>query len=120
MCAYYFYVLQVSYATFVHELQLRIDFRSLDDASLARASQLSLRTNQFNTTSIRYSPAEMNAVMKQQQLQSQNKQNVRPICWLFCFVGGIVDNAADDDDDAVVVVVVADDDFCLGTSYGCS
>ncbi|WP_411845596.1 amino acid adenylation domain-containing protein [Roseibacillus persicicus] len=50
------------YETFLHELQLEISFSSLTNDNLARVAQLSQRTNQFNTTTIRRNEDEVTAL----------------------------------------------------------
>jgi FkbH-like protein len=48
-----------SLADFYRTLDLRLDLRPLDAASLSRAAQLTQRTNQFNFTTIRRSESEL-------------------------------------------------------------
>ncbi len=48
---------------FIDSLQLDVDIQSLSDADLTRASQLTLRTNQFNFTTIRRSESELRELM---------------------------------------------------------
>ncbi len=47
------------FADFLRSLELKLDFRPLNREDLPRASQLTLRTNQFNFTTIRRSEAEL-------------------------------------------------------------
>lgn len=49
-------------AHFLASLEVKVSFAPLSAASLARAAQLTQRTNQFNTTTIRRSEAELLAV----------------------------------------------------------
>ncbi len=49
---------------FLARLELQVDIRPMDDGQLARVSQLTQRTNQFNTTTIRRSEAEIRALLK--------------------------------------------------------
>jgi len=51
---------------FLAGLDLKLDFQSLDESHLARASQLTFRVNQFNLTTIRRTEAELAAILKQQ------------------------------------------------------
>ena len=44
---------------FYHGLEMELVFSPVDDASLARAAQLTQKTNQFNITTIRYSESEL-------------------------------------------------------------
>ncbi|GIJ60862.1 hypothetical protein Vau01_083780 [Virgisporangium aurantiacum] len=48
-----------SLETFLATLELTVDVRPLADADLARAAQLTRRTNQFNLTTVRRGPAEL-------------------------------------------------------------
>lgn len=47
------------FQAFLDSLQLNIDIRPLDEADIARASQLTMRTNQFNLTTIRRTENEI-------------------------------------------------------------
>ena len=51
---------------FLAGLELTVDFQSVDETHLARASQLTFRVNQFNLTTIRRTEAELAAMLKQQ------------------------------------------------------
>lgn len=51
-----------NFQQFLDSLQLRIDFNPLSEEVLARASQLTLRTNQFNFTTIRRSESELRKI----------------------------------------------------------
>jgi FkbH-like protein len=53
----------LSFADFLNSLELVVDARPLDAADLKRASQLTLRTNQFNFTTRRRNETEMQAVL---------------------------------------------------------
>jgi len=44
---------------FYRRLQMEVIFASVDDSSLARAAQLTQKTNQFNVTTIRYTEAQI-------------------------------------------------------------
>ena len=44
---------------FYRNLKMSVSFRTLDSASLARAAQLTQKTNQFNLTTIRYTEVEL-------------------------------------------------------------
>ena len=48
-----------SLESFLATLELTVDVRPLADADLARAAQLTRRTNQFNLTTVRRGPAEL-------------------------------------------------------------
>lgn len=48
-----------SFQSFIDSLELNVDIRSLDADDLARASQLTMRTNQFNFTTIRRTESEL-------------------------------------------------------------
>jgi len=50
---------------FLAGLNLKLDFQCLDESQLARASQLTMRVNQFNLTTIRRTEAELATLMKQ-------------------------------------------------------
>lgn len=50
---------------FIAGLNLRVDFQPLAPERLSRAAQLTARTNQFNSTTIRRSEAELQAVIAQ-------------------------------------------------------
>ncbi|MBI5280601.1 MAG: HAD-IIIC family phosphatase [Candidatus Solibacter usitatus] len=52
-----------SLAEFIASLDLRVDFQPLDPERLGRVAQLTLRTNQFNTTTIRRSETEIQALL---------------------------------------------------------
>lgn len=51
---------------FLASLDLKLDFQSLNETHLARASQLTYRVNQFNLTTIRRTEAELAAMLRQQ------------------------------------------------------
>ncbi|HKX29844.1 MAG TPA: HAD-IIIC family phosphatase [Blastocatellia bacterium] len=51
---------------FIADLELEIEIELLQDADLARASQLTVRTNQFNINGIRRSESELQAYLKDQ------------------------------------------------------
>ncbi len=53
-----------NFQQFIDSLQLVIDVEPLTDKDLARASQLTLRTNQFNLTTIRRTEAELRKLME--------------------------------------------------------
>jgi FkbH-like protein len=53
---------------FYRTLELRLDIRPLTTASLARAAQLTQRTNQFNFTTIRRTEADLQALMASSRL----------------------------------------------------
>ena len=53
---------------FYRTLELRLDIRPLTTSSLARAAQLTQRTNQFNFTTIRRTEAELQALMASSRL----------------------------------------------------
>ncbi len=53
-----------NFQQFIDSLQLIIDIEPLTDKDLARASQLTLRTNQFNLTTIRRTEAELRKLME--------------------------------------------------------
>jgi acyl carrier protein len=55
-----------TFEDFLAGLDLKLDFQSLDESHLARASQLTFRVNQFNLTTIRRTEAELAAILKQQ------------------------------------------------------
>lgn len=50
------------FAEFLAGLELNVDFRTLDEADLERASQLTLRTNQFNSTTIRRDESQVREI----------------------------------------------------------
>jgi FkbH-like protein len=50
---------------FLEKLELQVDIRPMDDGQLARVSQLTQRTNQLNTTTIRRSEAEVQALLRE-------------------------------------------------------
>ncbi|OGT73431.1 MAG: hypothetical protein A3H44_08125, partial [Gammaproteobacteria bacterium RIFCSPLOWO2_02_FULL_57_10] len=54
-----------SYAEFLAALDIRVDMRKLGPDDLSRTAQLSQRTNQFNTTGIRYSEAELASLLQE-------------------------------------------------------
>lgn len=54
-----------SYGEFLAALDIRVDMHSLAPDELPRTAQLSQRTNQFNTTGIRYTEAELAALLLQ-------------------------------------------------------
>lgn len=47
-----------SLSDFLEKLELRVDLRPADSSTFERLAQLSVRTNQFNTTTLRLSPQE--------------------------------------------------------------
>lgn len=51
---------------FLHSLELQIDIEPISAARLKRASEMSLRTNQFNLTTIRHSESQLQALLAQQ------------------------------------------------------
>ena len=53
----------LSFRDFLNGLELSVDVRPLDESDLKRASQLTLRTNQFNFTTRRRNDAEMQALL---------------------------------------------------------
>ena len=52
-----------SYRTFIENLDLQVEIEELCQDDLMRVSQLTYRTNQFNTTTIRRSEAEISALL---------------------------------------------------------
>jgi len=54
-----------SYADFLLSLDIRVDMHTLAQDELPRVAQLSQRTNQFNTTGIRYTEAELGALLQE-------------------------------------------------------
>ncbi|HWH75685.1 MAG TPA: HAD-IIIC family phosphatase [Methylibium sp.] len=48
-------------ATFLQSLQMHVEIRSVESTEWSRAAQLAQKTNQFNTTTIRYSEPELRA-----------------------------------------------------------
>lgn len=54
-----------TFEDFLASLDLKLDFQSLDESHLARASQLTLRVNQFNLTTLRRTEAELATMLKQ-------------------------------------------------------
>lgn len=50
-----------SLADFLEQLDLRVDIRPVEASSFDRLAQLSVRTNQFNTTGLRLAPQEVSA-----------------------------------------------------------
>ena len=52
-----------SFQDFIDSLELNIDIRALDEGDLPRASQLTMRTNQFNFTTIRRTESELVELM---------------------------------------------------------
>jgi FkbH-like protein len=56
---------------FIANLELNVGINPLQDADLARASQLTVRTNQFNINGIRRSEAELRAYMEDQNRSCQ-------------------------------------------------
>lgn len=53
-----------TYAEFLASLDIRIDMRTVERGDLQRTAQLSQRTNQFNTTGIRYSEVEIASLLQ--------------------------------------------------------
>lgn len=53
-----------SYAEFLASLEICIDMRAAKQGDLPRTAQLSQRTNQFNTTGMRYSEAELASLLQ--------------------------------------------------------
>lgn len=53
----------LTFAAFLDSLELAVDIRALEEPDLARAAQLTLRTNQFNFTTIRRDEAELRALL---------------------------------------------------------
>ncbi|MDO9520173.1 MAG: amino acid adenylation domain-containing protein [Pseudohongiella sp.] len=53
-----------SYEEFLLSLDIHVDMRKLTQDDLARTAQLSQRTNQFNTTGIRYQEAELTSLLE--------------------------------------------------------
>lgn len=52
-----------SFQEFIDSLQLNVDVQPLSEDTLARAAQLTMRTNQFNFTTVRRSESELRALM---------------------------------------------------------
>ena len=53
----------LSFNDFIKQLQLQINIQMLSKEEMARASQLTLRTNQFNATTKRYTEAELQSLI---------------------------------------------------------
>ena len=53
----------ISFGDFIKSLELKVDLRPLNDEDLPRASQLTMRTNQFNFTTIRRKESELKPLM---------------------------------------------------------
>lgn len=53
-----------SYEDFLKELQMEALVQPLDETSISRVHQLFQKTNQFNTTNIRFSESELRSLMK--------------------------------------------------------
>jgi len=53
-----------SYRTFIENLDLKVDIQELRQDDLTRVSQLTYRTNQFNTTTIRRSETELTEMIR--------------------------------------------------------
>ncbi|PNY35330.1 hypothetical protein C2E31_17530 [Rhodopirellula baltica] len=84
-----------SFASFLDSLELDIDFRELNAEDVARASQLTLRTNQFNLTTVRRDETEMRRLLEDSRY-TVNSVRVRDRFGDYGFVGLlIVDFAAD-------------------------
>lgn len=58
-----------NFQDYLASLELQIDLRPLNDEDLPRVSQLTLRTNQFNCTTIRRSEPELGKLWRDGQLQ---------------------------------------------------
>ena len=54
----------LTFGDFIKSLQLEVDLQRLGDEDLPRASQLTMRTNQFNFTTIRRKEGEIKALME--------------------------------------------------------
>lgn len=54
----------IDYPAMMASLQMKVSFGTVSMRELGRVCELILRTNQFNTTTIRYSKAELQALMK--------------------------------------------------------
>jgi FkbH-like protein len=52
----------VSIEDFLRGLKMQLFVQPLDDTNLARASQLCQKTNQFNTTTVRYAPRDLESM----------------------------------------------------------
>ncbi|MGA1197873.1 MAG: thioester reductase domain-containing protein, partial [Candidatus Latescibacterota bacterium] len=58
-----------SYAAFIEDLQLQIHLSAMKAEHIARVSQLTQRTNQFNTTTIRQTEEEVRQLMVHKNIQ---------------------------------------------------
>lgn len=54
-----------NYAEFLASLDIRVDMRKVERNDLPRTAQLSQRTNQFNTSGVRYSEAELDGLLQE-------------------------------------------------------
>jgi amino acid adenylation domain-containing protein/FkbH-like protein/non-ribosomal peptide synthase protein (TIGR01720 family) len=54
-----------SYAEFIASLSIHIDISQPEPADMPRLAQLSQRTNQFNTTGVRYSETQLHALLQE-------------------------------------------------------
>ncbi|TWU19987.1 type I polyketide synthase [Allorhodopirellula heiligendammensis] len=84
-----------NFQEFIDSLDLNIDIQTLSDADLARASQLTLRTNQFNFTTLRRSEAELKALMADPNVVCQTVR-VRDRFGDYGLVGFLIGAAQDD------------------------
>lgn len=59
----------VSFEEFLRDLRLTVDFAELEKRDAARVSDLTLRTNQFNTTGIRHSEGELQRLRRSGEME---------------------------------------------------
>ena len=59
----------LSFADFIKGLELEVDLRPLNEEDLPRASQLTMRTNQFNFTTIRRKESELKPLMEDEAFE---------------------------------------------------
>ena len=53
----------ISLNDFIKSLELRMSFNQMDSSQIQRVSQLTMRTNQFNLSTIRRTEAELNELI---------------------------------------------------------